>query len=89
MIHYRVFTSDKGQFRNSEEYTFIAEFTAYDRVNDFISYFLNKECGGKKDIIIKEVEGGPVDRKEGKVGGVITSMGEGLQPEEWDFDSFC
>lgn len=86
MIHYRVFTSDKGKFQTPEKYTFIAEFTDYDRVNDFISNLFHKECGGKKDIIIKEIEGSSVDCIEGKVGGVISSMGEGLRPEEWDLN---
>ncbi len=84
MIHYRVFTSDKGKFQAPEKYTFIAEFTDYDRVNDFISDLFHKECGGKKDIIIKEVKDNDVSKEEGIVGGVLTSIGEWLLPEEWD-----
>ncbi len=84
MIHYRVFTSDKGKFQAPEKYTFIAEFANPDRVRDYIQYLFEKECGGKKDIIIKEVKDNDVSKEEGIVGGVLTSIGEWLLPEEWD-----
>ena len=83
-MHYQVFISDMGKYEDSSKYIFMAEFAEKDLVTDYIRNVHMKGRFFKKDIIVKEVTDTSYD-KPGKIGGVITVLGEGIPLEECHF----
>ena len=85
MTHYRIFSSPLAGFRDSSTYEFVAEFTDPTLVDTFLRDNFGKNGFEKRNIIVKEVDSSAVDSKEGKVGCVLTVMGEYLPIDEYEF----
>ena len=85
MTHYRIFTSASGDFRDSSKYTFVAEFADKGITMNYVKYMTGKRAYQGRDIIIKTVDAGEFDPKEGKVDGVLSAIGESLPVEEYEF----
>ena len=83
--HYRIFVSVAGGFTDSSKYEFVAEFADQKVASFYVQYMFGKERYQGKDIIIKEVDVDGFDPKDGRVDGVVTSLGEELSVEEYDF----
>ena len=84
-MYYRIFVSDKGQFRNAENYEYVAEFAHRDFVEKTVRWMGKQKRYSEKDIIVKEVEHSGIAPKDGKVTGVITALGESFPIEEYEF----
>ena len=85
MTHYRVFIANMGLFQDSANYSFVAEFADQKLAAFYIQHMRGKKRYIGKDIIVKEVEVEPVKAKDGKVGGVISVLGESLPVDEYEF----
>ena len=85
MTHFRIFISEAGGFRDSSKYEFVAEFASQKIASNYIRYMFGKKRYGGKDIIIKAVDADSFDPKDGRVDGVISSIGEELHVEEYEF----
>lgn len=82
---YRIFISEAGGFRDSSKYEYIAEFANPKAASNYVQYMYCKKDYKGKDIIIKAVDVNGVDPKDGRVDGVITSIGESLNVDEFEF----
>ena len=85
MHHYRIFISKAGDFRESKKYEFIAEFANRELTQRYVTYMFGKNRYRGKDIIVKEVDADDFDPQSGKVDGVVSSLGEELDVEEYTF----
>ena len=89
ITRYRIYISPMGNYRNSEQYTFIAEFEQEELARNYVVYMRGKKRYSNKDIIVLEVNVRENDGSEtttnGKVAGVITVLGESLPVEEFEF----
>lgn len=81
----RIFITAVGGFRDSTKYEFVAEFADQEATTSYIRYMRGKQKFAGKDIIVKVIDGDGVNPNEGWVDGVITSLGEELRVEEFDF----
>jgi hypothetical protein len=85
-MRYRIFVADMGKFQDSSFYEFVAEFADQKLAVNYYRYLRGKRRFRQKDIIIKEVPDAALcQAAEGKVGGVISVMGEYLPVEEYEF----
>ncbi len=82
---YRIFISESGGFRDSSKYKYIAEFANPKAASNYVQYMYCKKDYKGKDIIIMAVDVNGVDPKDGRVDGVITSIGESLNVDEFEF----
>ena len=85
MQHYRIFISEAGGFRDSSKYEFVAEFPTQKAAINYVRYMGGKKRYGGKDIIIKVIDLDGFSAKDGRVDGVISSLGEELHVEKCDF----
>ena len=85
MTHYRVFISRAGDFRDSNKYEFVAEFANIELAKKYVTYMFGKSRYGGKDIIIKAVNADGFDPQYGKVDGVVSSLGEELKVDDYEF----
>lgn len=87
--HYRIFVADMGLFRESTNYTFIAEFESQKLTGNYIKYMRGKKRYSDKDIIVQEVyvkrTSFGEETAKGKVVSVITILGEELPVDEYEF----
>ena len=84
MVHYRVFVSAPGEFRDPTKYEFIAEFADQKEASHYVQYIGRKKRFSGKDIIIKAVDVETYDPADGHIDGVISAIGEVLNVEEYD-----
>ena len=86
MKAYRIFVADMGEFRESKNYEFVAEFADQKIAVQYWTYMRKKKRYQKKDIIIKEVTDViAVNAADGVVRGVISVIGEYLPVDEYEF----
>lgn len=85
MIHYRIFVSPLAGFADSSTYKFVAEFADPAVAGAYMRYMHGKRRYANQNIIIKEVPSAGVDSREGKVGCVLSVMGEYLPIDEYEF----
>ena len=84
MMHYRIFLSVPGEFRDPSKYEFIAEFADQKAASHYVQYMGGKKRFLGKDIIIKAVGVDTYDPADGHVEAVISAIGEVLNVEEYD-----
>ena len=86
---FRVYISEKGHFRDSRNYTIIADFCDDKTAGYYVRYMRDKKRYADKDIIIREIGVKDTPSGEeiryGKILGVIAVTGESLPVEEYDF----
>ena len=82
---YRIFVSNIGEFRDSKNYEFIAEFAELDLTNQYIKWMRGKKRFQEKDIIVRECPENVIDPAEGEVEAVVTVLGECLSVDEIEF----
>lgn len=85
MLHYRIFISELGGFRNSSNYEFVAEFSDQKMATNYMQYMFGKKRYRGKDIIIKEIDVNEFSTKDGCVACVLSSLGEYLPVGEYEF----
>ena len=86
MTTYRIFVADMGEFRESKNYEFVAEFADQKIAVQYYAYMRRKKRYQMKDIIIKEVtDAVAVNAADGVVRGVISVIGEYLPVDEYEF----
>ncbi len=85
MTHYRIFVSDAGMFRHSEQYTYVAEFADQLLAKFYVKNMCNSGRFKGRDIIIKMVET-EVDPREGSVESAVSAAGEFLTVDGEVFD---
>ena len=80
---------EKGHFRDSRNYTIIADFCDDKTAGYYVRYMRDKKRYADKDIIIREIGVKDTPSGEeiryGKILGVIAVTGESLPVEEYDF----
>ena len=84
MMHYRIFLSVPGEFRDPSKYEFIAEFADQNAASHYVQYMGGEKRFSGKDIIIKAVDVETYDPADGHIDGVINVIGEVLHVEEYD-----
>ena len=86
---FRIYISEKGHFRDSRNYTIIADFCDDKTAGYYVRYMRDKKRYADKDIIIREIGVKDTPSGEeiryGKILGVIAVTGESLPVEEYDF----
>ena len=81
----RIFIANMGEFKDSAEYRFVADFSDIRTASEYVRFMRGQKRYAKQDIIIKEVSISEIDASDGTVSSVLSVLGESLPVEEFEF----